>query len=280
MISPVSIDMANYFYYSRNMVDFDTARYADIFAALGSQARLAIMQLLFAAYPEGMTVGEIQKKLKIPSSTLSHHLEKLRVEGLVNCTKQKQFLRYSANTKTIEDLLSFLDRGKVRSDRATTPFRSTSDRFHLKGFEKFTQKAIAAIDIARDEPRRLGHSYVGTEQILVGLMGEGSSFAFQLLTCLGVNLENVKQEEEKIIGRGKGLTPLDVPFSLEAKQVLQIAVEESQQLSVEYVGTEHLLLGLLKERTQAPAQRVAIRILQNLGVDLVSLEQQLRQALA
>lgn len=121
--------------------------------------------------------------------------------------------------------MSFLDRGKVRSDRATTPFRSTSDRFHLKGFEKFTQKAIAAIDIARDEPRRLGHSYVGTEQILVGLMGEGSSFAFQLLTCLGVNLENVKQE-----------------FSLEAKQVLQIAVEESQQLSVEYVGTEHLLL--------------------------------------
>ncbi len=67
MISPVSIDMANYFYYSRNMVDFDTARYADIFAALGSQARLAIMQLLFAAYPEGMTVGEIQKSLKFPA---------------------------------------------------------------------------------------------------------------------------------------------------------------------------------------------------------------------
>ncbi|WP_290889412.1 Clp protease N-terminal domain-containing protein [Fischerella sp.] len=149
-----------------------------------------------------------------------------------------------------------------------------SDRFHLKGFERFTQKAVIAINIAQDESRRLGHRYVGTEQLLVGLVGEGSGFASQFLTSVGVNLENVKIEEEKIVGRGRGLTPLDIPFTPRAKQVLELAVEESRQFGHNYIGTEHLLLGILHEGGGA-----AIRILQNLGVDLVSFEERLRRAL-
>jgi len=275
----------------------DTARYADIFAALGSEPRLEIMRLLFAAYPEGMTVGEIHQKLKIPNSTLSHHLEKLRIEKLVNSRKDKQFLWYSANAETMEDLLSFLTTGKAKGDRIIQPISNTSKqegnmiekffesifeqlsgfksgRFHLKGYERFTQKAIIAMNIAQGESRRLGHQYVGTEQILLGLVGEGSGFAAQFLTSVGVNLENAQIEVEKIIGRGKGNTPLDIPFTPRAKQALELSVEQSRQLNVNYVGTEHLLLGILKEGGGA-----AVRVLENLGVDLVSLEQRLRSAL-
>lgn len=149
-----------------------------------------------------------------------------------------------------------------------------SGRFHLKGYERFTQKAIIAMNIAQGESRRLGHQYVGTEQILLGLVGEGSGFAAQFLTSVGVNLENAQIEVEKIIGRGKGNTPLDIPFTPRAKQALELSVEQSRQLNVNYVGTEHLLLGILKEGGGA-----AVRVLENLGVDLVSLEQRLRSAL-
>jgi len=86
----------------------DTARYADMFAALGSEARLEIVRLLLAAHPEGMIVGDIQEELEIPNSTLSHHLEKLRMEGLVESKKDKQWIWYSANSDALQDLLGFL----------------------------------------------------------------------------------------------------------------------------------------------------------------------------
>jgi DNA-binding transcriptional ArsR family regulator len=280
----------------------DTAQYADIFAALGSESRLEIMRLMFATYPEGMTVGEIQEKLKIPNSTLSHHLEKLRNEGLVNCQKDKQFLWYSANAETMEDLLSFLTTGKTKSDRLPESVDNTftqegfmienffasilenlfglmSEKFYLKGFERFTAKAIAVISTAQSESRRLSHQYVGTEQILLGLVSEGSNTA-EILNSMGVNLENAQIEVEKIIGRGNKLTPVDIPFTPRAKQVLELSVAESQKLGHNYIGTEHLLLGILREGARSIGQGVAIKVLQNLRVDLVSLEQQLQAALS
>ncbi|HVO62466.1 MAG TPA: metalloregulator ArsR/SmtB family transcription factor [Terriglobales bacterium] len=84
------------------------ARYADMFAAMGTEARLRIMQLLLSAHPEGMVVGEIQEELDIPNSTLSHHLDKLRNEGLVDVQRESTFLRYTANTETLQELLQFL----------------------------------------------------------------------------------------------------------------------------------------------------------------------------
>jgi ATP-dependent Clp protease ATP-binding subunit ClpC len=86
----------------------DAARYADMFAALGSEPRLEIVRLLLSAHPGGMTVGDIQARLSIPNSTLSHHLEKLRMEGLIDSRKDKQWIWYSANSETLQDLLSFL----------------------------------------------------------------------------------------------------------------------------------------------------------------------------
>ncbi|WP_264299908.1 Clp protease N-terminal domain-containing protein [Nostoc sp. MG11] len=154
-----------------------------------------------------------------------------------------------------------------------------SGRFHLKGFERFTQKAVTAINIAQGESRRLGHDFIGTEGILLGLLGEGSGIGWQFLTTVGVNLENAQIEVEKIIGRGRGSTLVDIPFTPRAKQVLELSVEESRKLNHNYVGTEHLLLGILKEGTEGVGGGAAIRVLQNLGVDLIYFEQRLRKAL-
>ena len=86
----------------------DVTRYADMFAAMGTESRLRIMQLLLSAHPEGLVVGDIQNDLDIPNSTLSHHLEKLKTEGLVEVQRQGTFLRYTANIAALQELLQFL----------------------------------------------------------------------------------------------------------------------------------------------------------------------------
>lgn len=84
------------------------AKYADMFSAMGTEPRLRIMQLLLSAHPEGLVVGDIQDELDIPGSTLSHHLDKLKSEGLVNVRRESTFLRYTANTEALQELLGFL----------------------------------------------------------------------------------------------------------------------------------------------------------------------------
>jgi ArsR family transcriptional regulator len=83
-------------------------KYADMFSAMGTESRLRIMQLLLSAHPEGMVVGDIQQELDIPNSTLSHHLEKLKAEDLVNIRRESTFLHYTANTEALQELLQFL----------------------------------------------------------------------------------------------------------------------------------------------------------------------------
>ena len=104
----------------------ETARYADMFAALGSEARLEILRLLLSAHPKGMTVGDIQTELDIPNSTLSHHLEKLRMEGLVDSQKDKQWIWYSANSTVLQDLLSFLYAECCTRSGVVEPIKITS----------------------------------------------------------------------------------------------------------------------------------------------------------
>ncbi len=96
-------------------------RYADMFSAMGTEARLRIMQLLLSAHPEGLVVGEIQEELDIPNSTLSHHLDKLRNEGLVNVRRESTFLRYTANTEALQELLQFLYAECCTRNRALKP---------------------------------------------------------------------------------------------------------------------------------------------------------------
>lgn len=135
-------------------------------------------------------------------------------------------------------------------------------------FERFTEKAIKVIMLAQEEARRLGHNFVGTEQILLGLIGEGTGIAAKTLKSMGVNLKDARIEVEKIIGRGSGFVAVEIPFTPRAKRVLELSWDEARQLGHNYIGTEHLLLGLIRE-----GEGVAARVLENLGVDLTKVRQ-------
>ena len=123
--------------------------------------------------------------------------------------------------------------------------------------------------LAQEEARRLGHNFVGTEQILLGLIGEGTGVAAKVLKSMGVNLKDSRVEVEKIIGRGSGFVAVEIPFTPRAKRVLELSLEEARQLGHNYIGTEHLLLGLIRE-----GEGVAARVLENLGVDLTKVRTQ------
>ncbi|KAL6584369.1 ATP-dependent Clp protease ATP-binding subunit ClpA cd4b, chloroplastic [Orobanche minor] len=129
-------------------------------------------------------------------------------------------------------------------------------------FERFTEKAIKVVMLAQEEARRLGHNFVGTEQILLGLVGEGTGIAAKVLKSMGINLKDARVEVEKIIGRGSGFVAVEIPFTPRAKRVLELSLEEARQLAHNYIGSEHLLLGLLRE-----GEGVAARVLENLGAD-------------
>ncbi|KAK8933427.1 hypothetical protein KSP39_PZI015413 [Platanthera zijinensis] len=129
-------------------------------------------------------------------------------------------------------------------------------------FERFTEKAIKVIMLAQEEARRLGHNFVGTEQILLGLVGEGTGIAAKVLKSMGINLKDARVEVEKIIGRGSGFVAVEIPFTPRAKRVLELSLEEARQLGHNYIGSEHLLLGLLRE-----GEGVAARVLESLGAD-------------
>src|SRR6516164_9452213 len=130
-------------------------------------------------------------------------------------------------------------------------------------FERFSEKAIKVIMLAQEEARRLGHNFVGTEQILLGLIGEGTGIAAQCLKAAGVTLKDARLEVEKIIGRGSGYVAVEIPFTPRAKRLLEFSWDESRVLNHNYIGTEHLLLAMIRE-----GEGVAPRVLNTLGVDL------------
>ncbi|KAF7043794.1 hypothetical protein CFC21_053105 [Triticum aestivum] len=130
-------------------------------------------------------------------------------------------------------------------------------------FESFTEKAIRVIMLAQEESRRLGHHTVGSEQILLGLVGEGTGIAAKVLRSAGLNLKDARAEVEKVLGRGPGLIPIEIPFTASAKKVIESSTEESRQLGHNYIGTEHLLLGLIREDDGAAAI-----VLKNFQADL------------
>lgn len=129
-------------------------------------------------------------------------------------------------------------------------------------FERFTDTAIKVIRLSQEEARRLGHNFVGTEQILLGLIGEGNGVAAQVLHSLGVTLQAAREEVEKIIGRGVGFVAVEIPFTPRSKRVLELSLEESRSFGGNYIDTEHLLLALLRD-----GEGVASRVLLNLGIN-------------
>jgi ATP-dependent Clp protease ATP-binding subunit ClpC len=129
-------------------------------------------------------------------------------------------------------------------------------------FERFTDTAIKVIRLSQEEARRLGHNFVGTEQILLGLIGEGTGVAAKVLHSMGLTLKEAREEVEKIIGRGSGFVAVEIPFTPRSKRVLELSLKESRSFGQDYIGTEHLLLGLIRD-----GEGVAARVLLNLGID-------------
>src|SRR4028119_1879166 len=141
-------------------------------------------------------------------------------------------------------------------------------------FEHFTQRAVKAIMLAQEEARRLGHNLVGTEQILLGLIGEGTGVAAIVLNNLGITLEKARKEVEKIIGRGSGFVQAELPFTPKAKRILEQSFKEARQLGHNYIGTEHLLLAITQDK-----EGVAAKVLENLRVDLQNIRNAVIRAL-
>jgi ATP-dependent Clp protease ATP-binding subunit ClpC len=130
-------------------------------------------------------------------------------------------------------------------------------------FDKFTERARKVLSLAQEEAQRFNHNYIGTEHLLLGLVREGDGVAAKVLSNLGVELNKVRSAVEFIIGRGDRIVLGDIGLTPRSKKVLELAVDEARRLNHHYVGTEHLLLGLVRE-----GEGIAAGVLESLGVNL------------
>ena len=142
-------------------------------------------------------------------------------------------------------------------------------------FERFTDRARRVVVLAQEEARMLNHNYIGTEHILLGLIHEGEGVAAKALDSLNINLDAVRQQVEEIIGQGQAAPTGHIPFTPRAKKVLELSLREALQLGHNYIGTEHILLGLIRE-----GEGVAAQVLQKLGADLNRVRQTVIQLLS
>src|SRR5690554_4640482 len=140
-------------------------------------------------------------------------------------------------------------------------------------FGRFTERAQKVLALAQEEAHRLGHNNIGTEHVLLGLVREGEGIAAKALYGLGLSSEKIQQEVENLIGRGSD-TPQTPHYTPRAKKVIELSMDEARKLGHSYVGTEHILLGLIRE-----GEGVAARVLNNLGVSLNKARQQVLQLL-
>jgi len=143
---------------------------------------------------------------------------------------------------------------------------------HTERFEKFTERSRRAFSFAQEEAHHFNHNYIGTEHLLLGLMHEGDGIAARVLVNLGVQLPKVRSAVEAIIGRGDGLVIGDPALTPRVKKVIELAMGEAQHLGSPYIGTEHLLLGLVRE-----GRGIAAGVLQSMGVSLEKVNQQVMQ---
>ena len=142
-------------------------------------------------------------------------------------------------------------------------------------FERFTDRARRVVVLAQEESRMLSHNYIGTEHILLGLIHESEGVAARSLESLGISLEAVRRQVKEIIGEGQAAPTGHIPFTPRAKKVLELSLREALQLGHNYIGTEHILLGLIRE-----GEGVAAQVLQKLGADLNSVRQTVIQLLS
>src|SRR5216684_6807969 len=142
-------------------------------------------------------------------------------------------------------------------------------------FDKFTERARKVLSLAQEEAQRFQHNYIGTEHLLLGLVREGEGVAAKVLSNLGVELNKVRDTVEAIIGRGDRIVLGEIGLTPRAKKVIELAVDEARRLNHYYIGTEHLLLGLVRE-----GEGIAAGVLESLGVNLEKVRTQTIQVLS
>ncbi|MGH2768871.1 MAG: Clp protease N-terminal domain-containing protein, partial [Actinomycetota bacterium] len=142
-------------------------------------------------------------------------------------------------------------------------------------FERFTDRARRVVVLAQEEARHLNHNYIGTEHILLGLISEGEGVGAQALRALGFSLEAVRSQVGDIIGTGSSSPQGHIPFTPRAKKVLEISLREMHQLGHNHIGTEHILLGIIRE-----GEGVAAQVLERMGAELERVRQQVIQLLS
>jgi ATP-dependent Clp protease ATP-binding subunit ClpC len=142
-------------------------------------------------------------------------------------------------------------------------------------FERFTNRARRVVVLAQEEARLLKHNYIGTEHLLLGLIHEGEGVAARALESLGISLEAVRREVEEFIGQGETAPSGHIPFTPRAKKIIELSLREARQLHCNNIGTEHILLGLVRE-----GEGVAAQVLVKLGADLPRVRQQVVQELS
>jgi ribosomal protein L37AE/L43A len=150
--------------------------------------------------------------------------------------------------------------------RPRTGFRGTRNAARMNDrdrFNRFTERARKVLNLAQEEAQRFQHNYLGTEHLLLGLVREGEGVAAKVLTGLGVDLEKVRKAVEDIIGRGDRVVPGEIGLTPRAKKVIELAIDEARHLNHHYVGTEHLLLGLIRE-----GEGIGAGVLESFGLSL------------
>ncbi|GAC1392440.1 MAG: hypothetical protein NVSMB38_15960 [Ktedonobacteraceae bacterium] len=223
------------------------------------------------------------------------HVDPVTIRRLVN-KKELSAYRIGADYRIApSDIQDYLQRQRIparTSDAANTSSNVPFDQFTqlilniLKGkhttpaqvrdrFDRFNEQARDVLTLAQEEAQRFQHNYIGTEHLLLGLVREEKGIATQVLKNLGVELSQVRRDIESIIGRGDRIVLGEIGITPRAKKVIELAVDEARRLNHYYVGTEHLLLGLIRE-----GEGIAAGVLESLGVDLKKARTQIIEALS
>ena len=169
----------------------------------------------------------------------------------------------------VRKLLAGVAAGRVGTDELAAWLEQSTGGRRVEMFERFTDRARNAVRVAQEEARRLGHASVGTEHLLLGLLAEPDGIGARALAALGLSLDGLGAEVERTVGRGEGAPAGHIPFQPRSKKVLELSLREALQLGHNYIGTEHIVLGLVRE-----GQGVAAQVLVGQGADLPAVRQE------
>ncbi|MFL6103199.1 MAG: Clp protease N-terminal domain-containing protein, partial [Actinomycetes bacterium] len=228
---------------------------------LGEQAVLALADLDAAAE----VLAQVQQTPGGPerqAATLVHGLVRRRVfgprSGEVALLAALQLLALQGREAVdlgppaqVRELLAGIADGRVGTDELAAWLERSTTGWRMEMFERFTDRARNVVRAAQDEARRLGHASIGTEHLLLGLLAEPEGIAARALAALGLSLDGLRAEVERTAGRGEGAPGGHIPFQPRSKKVLELSLREALSLGHNYIGTEHILLGLVREEGMA-----------------------------